>query len=86
MKQKPVVPIKASTQRFTEINDIVRDIVLFADGSCTLIVTTTAVNFGLLVRKGTRSNHLCVRGTSQLTVLSDPSTCPDTTERYLILP
>jgi len=44
----PIVPIRASTQEFTEIEDIDRDLVLFSDGSVALVVTTTAVNFGLL--------------------------------------
>jgi hypothetical protein len=46
-----IVPIKSSTQVFTEIETIDRDIVMFADGSCALIVSTTAVNFGLLSEK-----------------------------------
>lgn len=50
MKQQ-VVPIRSSTQVFTEIEDIDRDLVMFVDGSCALIVTTTAVNFGLLSEK-----------------------------------
>jgi hypothetical protein len=43
-----IVPIRSSTQQFVEIADIDNDIVMFVDGSCSLIVTTTAVNFGLL--------------------------------------
>ncbi len=43
-----VVPIRSSTQEFTEIEDIDRDIVMFRDGSCALVIATTAVNFGLL--------------------------------------
>lgn len=46
-----VVPIRASTQSFTEIADIDHDMVLFADGSVALVVATTAVNFGLLSEK-----------------------------------
>lgn len=45
---EPVVPIRASTQDFTEIEDIDQDLVLFADGSVCLVISTTAVNFGLL--------------------------------------
>ncbi|MBI3576538.1 hypothetical protein HY086_00675 [Candidatus Gottesmanbacteria bacterium] len=45
---KPVIPIRSSTQEFTEIEDIDHDIVLFQGGSCALVVATTAVNFGLL--------------------------------------
>lgn len=48
---KPVVPIRSSTQEFTEIEDINHDIVMFRDGSCALIIATTAVNFGLLSEK-----------------------------------
>ncbi len=50
MKQQ-IVPIRSSTQVFTEIEDVDRDLVMFVDGSCALIVTTTAVNFGLLSEK-----------------------------------
>lgn len=46
-----IVPIRSSTQEFTEIIDIDRDLVLFRDGSVTLIIATTAVNFGLLSEK-----------------------------------
>lgn len=46
-----VVPIRASTQRFIEIEEIDHDIVMFTDGSCVLVITTTAVNFGLLSEK-----------------------------------
>lgn len=48
---QPIIPIRSSTQAFTEIEDIDHDIVLFVDGSCALVVTTTAVNFGLLSEK-----------------------------------
>lgn len=48
---QPIIPIRASTQEFSEIEDIDRDIVLFADGSCALVVAATAVNFGLLSEK-----------------------------------
>lgn len=49
--KNPVVPIRSSTQEFTEIVDIDRDLILFRDGSVTLIIATTAVNFGLLSEK-----------------------------------
>lgn len=49
--KNPVVPIRSSTQQFTEIVDIDRDLVLFRDGSVALIIATTAVNFGLLSEK-----------------------------------
>lgn len=48
---KPVIPIRASTQQFTEIEDITNDIVMFVDGSCAIILTVSAVNFGLLSEK-----------------------------------
>lgn len=51
MSSQPIIPIRSSTQRFVEIEDIDRDIVMFADGSCALILSTTAVNFGLLSEK-----------------------------------
>ena len=47
MKQ-PIVPIRSTTQDFTQIEDIENDLVLFTDGSVSLVITTTAVNFGLL--------------------------------------
>ncbi len=47
----PIVPIRASTQVFTEIEDIDHDIILFVDGSCALVMATTAVNFSLLSEK-----------------------------------
>lgn len=46
-----VVPIRSSTQQFIEIEQVDHDLVLFADGSCALIIATTAVNFGLLSEK-----------------------------------
>jgi len=47
----PIVPIKSSSQIFTEIEAVDHDIIMFADGSCAMVVTTTAVNFGLLSEK-----------------------------------
>jgi hypothetical protein len=46
-----IVPIKASTQSFTEIETIEHDLVMFTQGSCVMVVSTTAVNFGLLSEK-----------------------------------
>jgi hypothetical protein len=51
MTHTPIVPIRSTTQTFTEIETIDRDIVLFVDGSCCLVVSATAVNFGLLSEK-----------------------------------
>lgn len=48
---QPIVPIRASTQVFTEIEDIDHDLILYSDGSASLIIATTAVNFGLLSDK-----------------------------------
>ncbi len=48
---KPIIPIKASTQSFTEIEEINHDLVMFVNGSCALVVVTSAVNFGLLSEK-----------------------------------
>jgi hypothetical protein len=41
-------PIKSTTQDFIEIEEIDHDIVMYVDGSCSLIISTTAVNFSLL--------------------------------------
>lgn len=49
--KEPITPIRATTQAFTEIEDIDRDIVLFKNGSAALIIATSAVNFGLLSEK-----------------------------------
>lgn len=46
-----IIPIRGSTQVFTEIEDIDEDIILFVDGSAAMILSTTAVNFGLLSEK-----------------------------------
>jgi len=46
-----IVPIRSSTQKFVEIEDIDHDVALFVDGSCALVLATTAVNFGLLSEK-----------------------------------
>jgi len=48
---EPFVPIRASTQQFTEIEDIMQNIVMFLDGSCALVLSVSAVNFGLLSEK-----------------------------------
>ncbi|AKM79842.1 MAG: hypothetical protein UX85_C0001G0002 [Candidatus Beckwithbacteria bacterium GW2011_GWB1_47_15] len=44
----PPAPIKASTQDHLDIEDIRNDLVILKDGSCCLILQTTAVNFSLL--------------------------------------
>jgi hypothetical protein len=48
---EPIVPIRSSTQLFTEIETIDRGIVMFTDGSCVMVISATAVNFGLLSEK-----------------------------------
>lgn len=48
---QPIVPIRSSTQVFTEVVDVDHNLVLFADGSVSLIIATSAVNFGLLSEK-----------------------------------
>lgn len=48
---QPIVPIRSSTQVFTEIVDVDHNLVLFGDGSVSLIIATSAVNFGLLSEK-----------------------------------
>ncbi len=47
MTQK-IIPIRSTTQLFIEIETIDRDIVIYQDGSASLVISTTAVNFGLL--------------------------------------
>lgn len=39
---------KATTQDFLDVEDIKEDLIIFRDGSCSLLLETTAVNFGLL--------------------------------------
>jgi hypothetical protein len=43
-----IIPIRSTTQSFTEIETIDRDMVMYVDGSASIIISTTAVNFGLL--------------------------------------
>lgn len=45
------IPIRASTQEHLEIEDIKDNIIILKDGSCCLILATTAINFGLLSEK-----------------------------------
>ncbi len=46
-----IIPIKSTTQIFTEIETIEQNIILYTDGSCSLVITASAVNFGLLSEK-----------------------------------
>src|SRR3989338_7412211 len=48
MIQPTSAPIRATTQEFLEIEDIIDDIIILTNGSAALIIETTAVNFGLL--------------------------------------
>jgi len=45
------IPIRASTQEHLDIEDIQDGLVILKDGSCCLIIATTAINFGLLSEK-----------------------------------
>jgi hypothetical protein len=46
-----IIPIRSSTQKFIEIADIDHGLAMYVDGSCSLVITTSAVNFGLLSEK-----------------------------------
>jgi len=46
-----VTPIRSTTQKFTEIEDIQDNIVLFSDGSSAALLTVSAVNFSLLSQR-----------------------------------
>ena len=43
--------LKGTTQEFIEIEDVSDDVVILRDGSCAIVVETTAVNFNLLSRE-----------------------------------
>jgi len=51
MVQPTSTPIRATTQEFLEIEDILDDLVLLRDGSAALLIITSAVNFGLLAEE-----------------------------------
>lgn len=42
------IPIRASTQEHLEIEDIQDDLVILKDGSCSLLIAVTTINFDLL--------------------------------------
>ena len=46
-----IAPIRSTTQKFTEIEDIQDNIVLFSDGSSAALLTVSAVNFSLLSQR-----------------------------------
>ena len=48
---EPITSIKSTTQTFLEIEDIKNDLVLLTDGTCALVIETSAVNFSLLSEK-----------------------------------
>lgn len=48
MKKKQSAPIKSTTQEFIEIKQVDEDVVLLKDGSCCLVIETSAINFSLL--------------------------------------
>ncbi len=45
------IPIRASTQEHLDIEDVQDGIIILKDGSCCLVIATTAINFGLLSEK-----------------------------------
>ncbi len=51
MSDPAKIAIRASTQEHLEIEDIKDGIVILKDGSCCLVLATTAINFGLLSEK-----------------------------------
>jgi hypothetical protein len=57
-----VIPIKSTTQLFTEVEDIDRDVIMYTDGSCVMVLQTSAVNFGLLSQKEQESIMLAYAG------------------------
>jgi hypothetical protein len=46
-----ITPIRSTTQKFTEIEDIQNNLVLYSDGSSAAILTVSAVNFSLLSQR-----------------------------------
>ncbi len=51
MIKKQTAPIKSTTQEFIEVKEITDDIVLLKDGSCALVIETSAINFSLLAEE-----------------------------------
>lgn len=43
-----ITPIKSTTQNFLSTEDIDDDVLILKDGSCAMVIETTATNFGLL--------------------------------------
>ena len=48
MPAETPTPVRTSTQKFLDLEDIQGDIVLLRSGACALVLQVTAVNFGLL--------------------------------------
>ena len=48
MTDSAQIPIRASTQEHLPIEDIVENLVILKDGSCSLVISVSAVNFDLL--------------------------------------
>ncbi|PJE63953.1 hypothetical protein COU89_00490 [Candidatus Roizmanbacteria bacterium CG10_big_fil_rev_8_21_14_0_10_45_7] len=48
MKRKQTAPVKSTTQEFIELREVEDDVILLKDGSCALVVETSAINFSLL--------------------------------------
>src|SRR3989338_8385058 len=48
MAQPTSTPIRATTQEFLEIEDVLEDVVLLRSGAAALVIETSAVNFGML--------------------------------------
>lgn len=48
MNNSVQIPIRASTQEHLPIEDIVENLVILKDGSCSLVISVSAVNFDLL--------------------------------------
>src|SRR3990167_10330209 len=46
--KKPISPVKSSTQKFIEIEDVKDDILLLKDFSASIVIEVGAVNFWLL--------------------------------------
>lgn len=54
-KKKPTSPIKASTQKFVEIDDIKDDVMIMQDKSAAVVIEVGAVNFFLLSQEEQQS-------------------------------
>lgn len=50
-QKKPTAPVKSSTQNFVEIEAVKDDVLMLKDFSCSTIVESGAVNFGLLAEE-----------------------------------